>query len=903
MEMNCKMLLKGIRPHSLMIMIPWLLLASLFCNSTQDGHFKEDGVFHCRPQNITVSASDYVILLRWQDDPSCESVRDVLTYELEVLVADKFVHYEEVAVTPDQIGSPHSWNWSSHLATECASHTLKLRSRSQNRTSQWKLEQIVPAGHNHSDLPEVYPRDNVFEVGSRATFCCVLPTGQVLERLYLNGNSSTKWDVRNISSHTYALTVDLNRASTTSCTDIICETKTSENGACAYIGYPPGDRDLTCETRDFQSVECLWTVGPNTRLAIGSPTTYQLLGSQCADGSNGRCSHKMQVDVGERNWTLTAENQLATVVLTDRADLTNRVRMFAPQKVKVLAVNSDNVRLQWEWAIRIYEDLDITCRLNISDGETHAVTERVGVGLSFAVLKGLIPNWTYTATIRCGTSRHLWKWSEWSSSAEFRTTGDVPDALDVWTQVKGNQTIITWKVPLAKQSHGDIVDYEMTWAPTSGRRERARVTHPEHSFALRLDSTKEYAVSVRARNQYGSSSPSTITIPVLNAGSGGVKLSRTRGTHGAFNLSWSASPTASCGYIVDWCPAVGPCAVDWLRVPPSETQVNIFSKNLKEGVRYLLSIHACTHRAPVLLERVEGYVKEKIIQDRLFKTLRWKQRDMDVEVSWDPVALREQPAFVRGYTLYYWDNMGAVMNTSTDNCQATSLTAKSLQITSYTFTVKANTAVGQCGATSITATLNSLTDNLIKAIGITLATIFVLLCLIVTLCYRNWECIKLKVYPPIPMPVLKDKWMTSLTKQSCHPVFVEMRHHTEAELMAIPVLHSKSEAPATDCVDRGNVSSPTTNGHRKTPDEKLRASSAAIPRQAPLLPPTLLSSSPSAVKDGHLNPSFNLTPTDASVEGSNGYQPQKEKGQPEDVPENPLPCVFAYILLPQLPSE
>lgn len=40
---------------------------------------------------------------------------------------------------------------------------------------------------------------------------------------------------------------------------------------------PPGDRDLHCETRDFQSVECLWTVG-NTHLDIKSPTVYQLLG-------------------------------------------------------------------------------------------------------------------------------------------------------------------------------------------------------------------------------------------------------------------------------------------------------------------------------------------------------------------------------------------------------------------------------------------------------------------------------------------------------------------------------------------------------------------------------------------------------------------------------------------------
>ncbi|XP_077398719.1 leukemia inhibitory factor receptor-like [Vanacampus margaritifer] len=876
-------------------MITWLLLVSLFCNSAQDRNLKDDGVFRCGPQDITVKTSDHAILLTWQDDPSCMSVHDMLTYEMEVLRADKLVHYDEVAVTTDQIGSTHSWTWSPHLALECAPLALKLRSRAENRTSQWKWEHIIPAGYIHSDSPQVYPRDKVFQVGSKATFCCVLPMGQVLEKLYLSGQSSSDWNISRISNHTYVFTVDLNKASTTSCTDIICETKTADNGACAYIGYPPADRDLCCETRDFQSVECLWTVGRNTHLAIKSPTSYQLLQSNCTEGSSGRCSHKVRVDFGERNWTLTARNQLATVKLTDRADLTKRVHMFAPREVKVSSVNASNARLDWKWAMQTYDKLDIKCQLNISDGETHLVRGRNGVGLNFAVLNDLIPNWTYKVMIRCGTSEHFWKWSEWSSSVDFHTIGDVPDALDIWMHVKGSQTIITWKVPLANQSHGDIIDYEIIWAPTSERCQKSRVLHPQNSFVLSLDATKEYAVSVTASNEYGNSSPSTITIPNLNTGSVLVKSSRTPGSNGGFNLSWSASPIASCGYIVDWCPTKGPYVIDWLRVPPSETSVRIFSKNLREGVRYLLSIHGCTHGAPVLLEKIEGYVKEKLIQDGLFQTLKWEQRDMDVEVSWDPVALQDQSTFIQGYILYYRDNNSRVMNISTDNPQATSLTATNLQINSYTFTVKANTTVGQCGATSITVTLNSLTDNLINAIGITLATIFVLLCLIVILCYRNWEWIKMKVYPPIPMPVLKDKWMTSLTKQSCRPVFVEMGHHNEAELMAIPELHCKSEAPVKDCVDPGNVFSQTTMYFNK-PVENLTTHSTIAPCQLPLLPPPLSSS---LVKDGHLNPSFNLTSTDSLETSSIGYQPQRQERQLEEAPENPLPCVLTYIVLPQ----
>ena len=40
----------------------------------------------------------------------------------------------------------------------------------------------------------------------------------------------------------------------------------------------PGDNNLSCETRDLQSVECLWNVGKDTHLGNKSPTAYHLLG-------------------------------------------------------------------------------------------------------------------------------------------------------------------------------------------------------------------------------------------------------------------------------------------------------------------------------------------------------------------------------------------------------------------------------------------------------------------------------------------------------------------------------------------------------------------------------------------------------------------------------------------------
>ncbi|KAM7393346.1 hypothetical protein PAMA_008145 [Pampus argenteus] len=689
-----------------MIMITWILLVSLFCKSTQDRNGKENAVLRCGPQNMTLTTPDKKILLTWEDEAACLAVRDALTYELAVLIADEQVHDDIVAVTPDQVGSTHSWSWTPDLALECASHSVRLRARYKNYTSPWRQEQTAPGIENKSKQPEIFPQDRVVKVGSRATFCCVLPEGHIFEQMYVTSYSGSEWNTTKITNQTYAMTVDLHQPSNTygSGTDVLCRTQINDNGASVFIGYPPDDRDLQCETRDLQSVECTWAVGNNTHLGSKHQTVYRLLGSPCANP--GSCFRKAQVSVGEQNWTLTAQNPLGTVELTHRADLMKRVHMIAPEGLSASDVNARNVTLKWRLTVPQYNNLDITCQVNNS-GITTA-SETFGVGLTSTVLDDLIPDSTYTVMVRCGTTRHLWKWSEWSSSIKFQTKGDVPDALDVWMQAKDNETMIIWKVLLANQSHGHILDHEVTWAPTNTpeRKNRSKVAHNKNGLVLSLDATREYIISVTARNINGSSSPSTITIP-SSSPANRVDPSRILGTDGGLNLSWSASPIASCGYIVDWCPTSVESTVDWLKVPPGETNASIF-RNFKDGLRYLLSVYACTQGAPMLLERREGYVREKKIQDDLFGTLKWKQQDSDVEVSWDSLPPRAQTAFITGYILYCLDNNNNnVYSVSTDNPEATKLTARNLKIGTYTFKVMAKTAVGECGTTIIRATLNS----------------------------------------------------------------------------------------------------------------------------------------------------------------------------------------------------
>ncbi|XP_019114161.1 leukemia inhibitory factor receptor isoform X1 [Larimichthys crocea] len=902
-------------------MIRWFLLFSLFCKSTQDANGQENGVSHCGPQNLTLTSSDQMILLTWEDEPSCSTLHDVLIYELVFLIEDKTVDNVEVAVTPEQIGSTHSWNWTSHLALECASHSVRLRSRYKNQTSSWKHEQKSPEIKTLQE-GEVFPKDRVFKVGSTVTFCCVLPEGILFNKMYLNRFES---NTTQISNQTYAMTVRLEKAATPSCAIVTCELSDRNKRspkACVYIGYPPDDRDLQCETRDLRSVECHWNVGRETHVPQKSKTIYHLLGRECVN-VKGECKMNVQVDAGERNWTLTAENQLGKVELTDRADLTKRVHMSPPEQLKASTVNARNITLEWVWTEPLYYNLSLICQVNINHSETNTITEKFGVGLHFVVLNDLIPHWTYDVKVRCGTTPHFWKWSSWSTGTNFNTKGDVPDALDVWRQVTGNHVIILWKMPLDNQSHGHIEDYEVTWAKTADRKPNRTKFHNKDRAELSLDTSEEYIVTVTARNAYGSSSPSTVVIPSLNPdGTERVNTSQVIGSNGSISLSWSASPTASCGYIVDWCRTLECSNVEWLKVAPGETSASIFSKTFIGGVRYSFSVYACTQEAPVLLERREGYVHEKSMEDNLFK-LKFKQQGSDVVVSWDQINLRKQSAFIRGYVLYCEANNKIINNVSTDNTDATSLKVENLSTGFYKFRLKAKTTDGECGTTEIAATLDSQTDTMVSSVVICLVTVFVVLSLITVLCYRHWACIKRKVYPPIPKPVLTEKWFTSQGEN--HFLRVD-QHHSEGDTVNVSELHCNSVALENGYISQENmpfVFSQTPKGYYNQPlkisiPPPLTFTTTAVSSQseAPCSP----------FKGVFRNPSYNLimqkcttgdqqsnsdpelqegTPLERS---SSGYQPQSitetlTVNQTTDDLESPVSCVSTYILLPKSPSN
>ncbi|KAM4635149.1 leukemia inhibitory factor receptor-like [Polymixia lowei] len=777
-------------------MFSWLLLVSLFCGGTQHVNGEDDGVIQCEPQNVAVNYTvpNRMLLLTWENDPFCSRIQEALTYEVEVLLTDsmKQVHHDDVIVRPDQARSTHSWNWTSPVALECDSYSVKLSSRYKNITSQWN--QTIP-GIPPSNEPQVFPKDQVVEVGSNITFCCILGSGGWFDQMMLQGYNKNEMITTKISNEIYAVTVHLHSPSPFSGTDVTCNT--NDYGTCVYVGYPPADKDLVCETRDLESVECHWRVGRDTHLTAKRKTDYLLLGRPCLNDSvcnrktkECRCHQRVQVNSGERNWILKAQNQLGMLELTDKADLTKRVHMYAPEKLTVSSVNARNASLEWEWTTQPYIKLPIVCQIELSHGGQTDIRNDSGVGLHSMVLRDLTPHQTYKVQVQCGTKQHFWKWSNWSRST-FQTKGDVPDALDIWMLMENNQTVIIWKTPLANQSHGQIIHYEVSWGKTTETgRQQTIIFPPNNSVALSLDTSEEHNVTVDARNLNGSSSPSAITVPRLYP-ERVMNPSKIIGSNGGFNLSWSDKSSASCGYVVDWCATVGKCVIEWLKVPPGVTNATIVSENIRDGVRYLLSVYACTQGTPVLLDRREGYVREKKLPDNLIQGLTWEQLGLDVQVSWTAIAPRDQSAFIRGYIMYYTvsDTNSSISNVSTDNPEANSLTARNLESSSYIFTVKALTSVGEGGDNSFSLTMNSLSDKMIMAVTISLVHVLILLSLVTVLCYKNWTCIKQKVYPPIPKPVLTDDWLTLLGNRGHQILHVDPCHHNGIDSVDVPELY------------------------------------------------------------------------------------------------------------------
>ncbi|XP_023692483.2 LIF receptor subunit alpha a [Paramormyrops kingsleyae] len=732
----------------------WVLFMTLltrkgYCQSPHYPAPKIVGLGHnFSSQSLTVT---------WENDLSST----VHFFDVEVLRTEtkETVHSETVAPRTD--GTVQEWKWTSPTPLECTPLSVRIRSRLLQFSSEWS----EPWNLTGKDVPEyrraqLYPQDKVVPVGSNTTFCCIVPDGKKFGGIK---DSSVKLPFTRISRRSYVSVRINQQASNSSGTNVICLYQSREfaDGAVVFVGNPPDPRNLVCDTRDLQSVECGWSLGKSTYLYGSRRTFYSLNERECesantVSATEHKCRFNITLAPGEQNWTLTARNLLGKVELMDTVDLSHRVRPRAPEVVVEL-LGAWNASLRWHWGVPWYGKLPLVCQVWIfSDGNPKPTPHiYVGLGLTQALLRDLRPDSKYAAQVRCATQQNFWKWGDWSSEIRFRTKEDRPDPVDFWVQMRSElDRCIVWK-PLSKsQRHGQLKGYEVSWStPGNGvQRNSVPSTGPYH-VPIRLEGlSSDYVVTVMAWNNAGDSPAISMTVP-NSPEDGDSALSEMVGRDGMFHLSWPPSPNSTCGYVVTWYHMSWEqnCSLDWEKLLGDNSSTRIQSESFIAGERYTFSVYACTPGAPLLLEKRLGYVEEQAPTGTVTRLMA-DQEDSSVRLSWDPVPLEGQRGFIRGYLIYLYNVTHLQLLENITDPSTMSYTATQLSYATYKFTVKAYTSAGAGKEATVSIKLDPFTDLLIMEILIAAGSMAVLLVLVTALCYSKREWMKKTFYPEIPEP-------------------------------------------------------------------------------------------------------------------------------------------------------
>ncbi|XP_056302312.1 LIF receptor subunit alpha b isoform X2 [Danio aesculapii] len=727
----------------------WLfcaLLVSLIGLAEQDGlplSIKELNVSEEKTETSKDGA--WVLNVEWTDE---NNEFEKVSYDIEIIHTEQMrtVHLENIHVKADK-SSHYHWKWTSPIPLQCTSHSVRLRRRDQHRISEWTSYLTYTGQDQNSLISQVYPRNQVFMIGSNITFCCILKT----EKASLNNFS--KFVIR-ISNRTYITESHKDPFSRTSeyFSDVDCEVKNEKSspGASVFFGYPPDDQNLTCITRDLSFVECHWKLGRKTQLYGTRVTNYTLNGRKCEFNRCDPLELKQQIT----NWTLIARNALGMKIVTDIADPTHRVWLKAPYNISH-AAHARNATVQWSWSVTEYASLLMICQVMLN-GNLYNKTFS-GKGLASVVLEHLQPFTKYTAKVSCGSHEHFYQWGDWSEIT-FTTKEDIPELVDIWMQYSENNTYVQWKPLSQQQSHGIITGYKLT---TNNLKSPVSIGANELCYSIASGNEKNnQIIKLSAKNSAGLSPPSVLIVP-RDPGKE-VSISRINSTNGGLELFWKIYPNSTCGYVVEWFPTYNKtqCAVDWKKIPECDDDVCqtwIPSGDFEAGERYTISVFACTDEAPVLLQRSEGYAIEQKPQGTV-QNLRGQQNGRNVELSWMEVALDQQKGFILGYKVKTTHSESKrVINTIETKAREVNLL---LDPGSYIFTVCAFTSVGESEDAILTMNVETPIDQMLAAtvVGCSAATLVFII--ITVLCYRKREWLKDLLYPDIPEPKLAGKWTT-----------------------------------------------------------------------------------------------------------------------------------------------
>ncbi|KAK3514826.1 hypothetical protein QTP70_032796 [Hemibagrus guttatus] len=279
---------------------------------------------------------------------------------------------ESVYVEADSQKGSREWSWCSAVPLECTSRSVRIRARHVDVVSQWS-PLLTILGMDVPDQPQaqMYPQDPVLEVGGNVTVCCITPEGVAFSIL---GYGKQNLAVTRLSRRSYsAIITDLHKSSYTG-TNVVCfSNKTILAGTVLFVGYPPGDEGLQCETRDLQSAECRWSKGRDTGLQkLDLRTNYTLNNRTCTEDRKDR--KQCRSDRWESSWTLVAKNPLGMVQLSDSAHIKQRIRLLAPVNVKSEA-EAWKARVTWSWTVEAYKTLTLLCEVQLdSEGQAQTLT-------------------------------------------------------------------------------------------------------------------------------------------------------------------------------------------------------------------------------------------------------------------------------------------------------------------------------------------------------------------------------------------------------------------------------------------------------------------------------------------------------------------------------------------------
>ncbi|XP_067838484.1 LIF receptor subunit alpha a [Heptranchias perlo] len=739
--------------------------------------------------------------------------------------------------------------WTSDMPLQCTSHSVRIRCIGNDSDflftgvrawSDWSpLLTLDGQDVSNQTNSKVYPVDGtVLKAGSSLAFCCVAEEGNGVEELsYGSLNLSTIA----LSKRSQAVRVQNISPSIQSGTNVVCVLSSGDYiGAVIYVGYPPDTPgNLSCETRDLQTLNCTWDPGRLTGLTSQRSTIYILIeGSSqnslpCEEATRIYpyywCGFPISNGSGIHNITINAKNPLGEAQSSTTVDVTRVFHPFAPHQLRQEVKTSESVTVSWSDKVD-YTGIGLLCEMVISGdwGRTMSHNYSVTGGPTDArhtvILNNLRANTGYSIRARY-LSQHFWKWSEWSNVLNVTTEQAAPSvSLDVWRTIMPDRTVtIYWKPLSATDANGPVLSYNITWTKV-GSDSKSTIATSKTSAQIHLDRAG-YVVTVVAQNSAGMSPPSKIRIPPQQDDEN-LDSEKASGTGDGFNVTWQRHQAQSCGYTVQWCnfPSSPVCNLDWQKFPSNSTRATIKSDAFQTGVRYNLDVLECRDDGDYLLKRQVGYTRELAPSEAPKLDIKETTED-SVKIEWNEIPVEKRRGFIEGFKVYYrklyndsaaikpmgthWWNTAKPKTINNSDTRAFKITGLESG-TTYSVAVSAYTGGGDSPRKAVTVTTPNSSIALILGITLPLVGIIALGVMLSIFCYRKQEWIKETFYPEIPDPnnskVLQDgnflqgvNSCKTLEPKDCTPNKVQVVE--EKQIIAEDVKEDKDEDVPEDASD------------------------------------------------------------------------------------------------------